>query len=248
VTRRGVLVSLHDVTPRHEAAIDRILAMLAATGVPPVPLLVVPDFHGRWPLDRHPAFVERLRAWHEAGHELVLHGYWHRELAEDASVGGAAETFRRQFLTGGEGEFLALDARRVGERLDAGLALWDRAGIPGRPAGFIPPAWLHNDALDRELWTRGFSWTEDHAGLRFRDGTGVPNPVISWASRDRIRRVGSRLVCPALERLWRNRPLVRIAIHPHDFDWPALEASIRSVLARAGRNGAWTTPSRPLPA
>jgi len=241
VTRR-VVVSLHDVTPRHAATIERVLPVLAEAGVPPVPLLVVPDFHGQWPLDRHPGFVERLHAWHEAGHELVLHGYWHREQPADARAGGARDALKRGLLTGGEGEFLALDARSAGRRIDDGLAMWERAGLPGRPTGFVPPAWLHNDALDSVLWSRGFAWTEEHSGYRFRDGTRLPDPVVSWASRDRFRRLGSLAVCPLLERLWRRRASMRIALHPHDFDWPALERSIRSVLAAAAANGRWTLP------
>ena len=234
---RRVLVTLHDVTPRHETAIDRMLALLARLAVPPVPLLVVPDFHGQWPLDRHPGFADRLRAWREAGHELVLHGYWHRELPSDSVRGGFGDGLRRGLLTGGEGEFLALDSSATGARLDEGLAMWERAGLGAPPAGFIPPAWLHNDALDAQLWNRGFQWTEDHAGLRYRDGAVLPNPVISWASRDRIRRLGSRVVCPTLEFTWRAKPVVRIALHPHDLDWPALEASLVSVLRRASLHG-----------
>lgn len=241
MTRR-VAVSLHDVSPRHAEAIERILSMLAASGVPPVPLLVVPDFHGAWPLDAHPAFVRRLRAWHEAGHELVLHGYWHLEQAGDALRGGASQALQRGFLTGGEGEFLALDAPAASRRIDDGLAMWERAGLPGRPAGFVPPAWLHNASLDEVLWSRGFEWTESHAGYRFRDGSRVGDPVISWASRDLVRRALSRVVCPSLERLWRGRPSMRIALHPHDFDWPALERSIRDVLERAAVDGTWVRP------
>lgn len=241
MTRR-VLVSLHDVSPRHEKAVQHALDLLREFEIPPVPLLVVPDFHGQWPLDAHPAFLEKLRSWQEQGHELVLHGYWHRELELDAKAGGAGESLKRQFLTGGEGEFLSLDAARTTERLDAGLAMWDRCGLSPRPKGFIPPAWLHNDALDAELWKRGFTWTENHAGLRYYSGAEVANPVISWASRDRIRRIASRVVCPSLERLWRKRPVMRIALHPHDFDWPALERSIRLVLARARKHGNWALP------
>lgn len=238
----NTLVSLHDVSPRHEDAVVRILDFLDRRGVPPVPLLVVPDFHGSWPLDAHPGFVERLHRWHERGHELVLHGYWHREAPDARPTASLGDRLKRAFLTGGEGEFLALDAKAAGERIDAGIAMWERAGLPGRPTGFVPPAWLRNDALDAVLRERGFLWTEDHHGIRFADGTRIPSPVISWASRDAFRRVASRLVCPSLERIWRGSETLRIALHPHDFDWPALERSIDAVLARAARRGPWSEP------
>lgn len=236
------MVSLHDVSPRHEEAVVRILAFLEERGIPPVPLLVVPDFHGTWPLDRHPAFVERLRRWHARGHELVLHGYWHRETGDPRRATGFGDGFKRTFLTGGEGEFLALDPEQTGERLDAGLAMWERAGLPGRPTGFVPPAWLHNSALDEQLRSRGFLWTENHHGLRLGDGRAIRSPVISWASRDPFRRIASRVVCPSLERLWRDREILRIALHPHDFDWPTLVRSIDLVLSRAGKRGRWSEP------
>ena len=77
----SLLVSLHDVSPRHAAAVDRILSEFHALGLPPAVLLVVPDFHGAWPLSDHPRFLGRLRELGGAGHELALHGYFHQELA-----------------------------------------------------------------------------------------------------------------------------------------------------------------------
>lgn len=238
----NTMVSIHDASPRHQEALERMLVFLRERGVPPVPLLVVPDFHAGWPLDRHPAFVERLHHWHELGHELVLHGYLHRETPVTGGKVGLGDRFKRGVLTGGEGEFLGLDAAECGRRLDDGLAMWERAGLPGRPTGFVPPAWLHNGALDAELWKRGFLWTENHHGLRFADGRSVAAPVISWASRDPVRRIASRVVCPTLERVWRDRDTLRIALHPHDFDWPSLVRSIDSVLALAARRGPWSEP------
>jgi hypothetical protein len=41
---------------------------------------------------------------------------------------------------------------------------------------------------------------------------------------------------------------MRIALHPHDFDWPALERSIHGVLASAARNGTWVRPMDLRPA
>jgi len=54
--------------------------------------------------------------------------------------------------------------------------------------------------------------------------------VITWATRTVTRRIGSRVVCPALATLWRTRPLIRVALHPHDFDYPATVANITQVL------------------
>jgi hypothetical protein len=232
-----VLVSLHDVSPRHASRCREVLGFLKERGVPPVALLVVPDFHGSWPLEAHPEFVEEIRGWQEVGHELVLHGHFHRELETSAPAGsGLRNWFARRFMTGGEGEFLALGPQAVRDRLALGLTVWDRVGLE-RPRGFVPPAWLHNGHLDPALAELGFGWTEDHAGIRVPGRRSLASPVISWASRDAVRRQGSRLVCPRLARKWRERDLVRVAIHPHDFDWPQLVASIDAVLSDLAAHG-----------
>lgn len=227
------LLSLHDVSPRHATACEAILADLRTWGLPPALLLVVPNFHGQWPLEEHPDFVRRLREWGDAGHELCLHGRFHKELPEDANTStGLAGAFRRQFLTAGEGEFLSLGGDRLKDRLEGGLGTWASCGLPS-PSGFVPPAWLHGPELATALWKLGFSWTENHAGFLTRDRGAIPAPVITWASRDPVRRIGSRIYAPAALRSWRQEPLLRIAIHPHDWDHPALIRSIRDTLARA---------------
>jgi predicted deacetylase len=236
-TERKLLVSLHDVSPRHAQAVRRILAWLAERGLPPVQLLVVPDFHGEWPLSAYPDFCQELRAWGEFGHELVLHGYYHRESerAEPKSP-GLGERFQRRFMTAGEGEFLSLPPVEADALLEKGLSMWNQAELGAWPQGFIPPAWLHRPDLDGVLWKRGFRWTENHAGLRFRDGKRLVAPVITWASRDPVRRIGSRIYCPAAVRLNAKAALLRLAIHPHDFDHPQLIRSIDRTLELARRH------------
>src|SRR5262249_18934309 len=77
-----VHVSIHDVSPRWEHEVERALSLCHTRGCKPA-LLVVPDFHGRWPLLGYPRFVDRLRALADDGHEIYLHGYTH--LAEPAA-------------------------------------------------------------------------------------------------------------------------------------------------------------------
>lgn len=235
---RRLLVSLHDVTPRHADAVRRIVPWLARLGIPPAQLLVVPDFHGEWPISAYPDFCREVRGWSEAGHELVLHGYHHLESpsARPRSP-GLAERFKRSFMTAGEGEFLSLSPTEAGDLLEKGLAMWSQAELGSWPKGFIPPAWLHRPDLDQVLWRHGFDWTENHAGLRFRDGKRLESPVVTWASRDPVRRIGSRLYCPAAMRAWSKTPLVRLAIHPHDFDHPQLVRSIERTIRLALSDG-----------
>lgn len=235
---RALLVSLHDVTPRHADAVRKILPWLARLGIPPVQLLVVPDFHGQWPISAYPDFCREVRDWGEAGHELVLHGYHHLESpAAQRRSPGLLERFKRSFMTAGEGEFLSLPQKEAGDLLEKGLAMWSQAELGPWPKGFVPPAWLHRPDLDGALWRHGFDWTENHAGLRFRDGKRLASPVVTWASRDPVRRIGSRIYCPAAVRTCSKAPLLRLAIHPHDFDHPQLVRSIERTIRLALSDG-----------
>lgn len=237
-TEPRLLLSLHDVSPRHAPAVKTILEWLSAREMPRAQLLVVPDFHGNWPLSEHPEFCQDIANWRDQGHELVLHGYYHLESKSTPQPAqGLVARFQRRFLTAGEGEFLALSAAAAAELLDDGLAMWEKAGLGDRPEGFIPPAWLHRPDLDPVLWSRGFKWTENHRGIRFSDGKRLDAPVITWASRDPVRRIGSRIYCPSAVRLHANAEVLRIAIHPNDFDHPQLVRSIERTLgvARAER-------------
>ncbi|HZW72006.1 MAG TPA: hypothetical protein VFF43_00605, partial [Caldimonas sp.] len=47
-----------------------------------------------------------------------------------------------------------------------------------------------------------------------------------WASRSAGRRTSSRMVAAAERRLWTRHPLVRVALHPGDFDHPRIVDSI----------------------
>lgn len=234
---RKLLISLHDVTPRHAVSVRKILSWLAELGIPPVPLLVVPDFHAEWPLSAYPDFCQELRTWREIGHELVLHGYFHLESRQKTTDPTSLGTrFQRRFMTAGEGEFLSLPPDRADELLEKGLSMWNQAELGRPPQGFIPPAWLHRPDLDPVLWNRGFRWTEDHAGLRFGDGRRIASPVVTWASRDPVRRIGSRVYCPAAVKIHAKASLLRVAIHPHDFDHPQLVRSIDRTLRLALRD------------
>src|SRR5262249_52030711 len=77
-----VHVSIHDVSPAWEREVDAALELAERFGAKPA-LLVVPDFHGRAPLREHPRYAERLRALEGDGHEIFLHGYYHRARGKD---------------------------------------------------------------------------------------------------------------------------------------------------------------------
>src|SRR5690606_30844736 len=99
-----------------------------------------------WPLDDHPEFAARLRGWQAAGHEIFLHGYYHRAGVAPQAEGGAAaprgvsKLFAQKVVSAGEAEFSDVAEAEARRRLDAGEAMLRRAGLTELD-GFVAPAW-----------------------------------------------------------------------------------------------------------
>ena len=107
---RRLLVSIHDVGPRSEGAVDRLRDLL----VRHVPhdrqaLLVVPDHWGEAPLTPGSPFAARLRGWAESDADIFVHGWFHKDLATHDGFGAR---LKARHMTAGEGEFLGLDHRK----------------------------------------------------------------------------------------------------------------------------------------
>lgn len=225
MTKR-LLVSIHDVSPRFAPQVDRLAERLDRhLGTSRFAMLVVPDHWDQSPIAADREFQARLRTWADAGVEMFLHGWRHRD---DAPRG-----FMATRMTAGEGEFSALDAAEAVQRLRRGRAVVEDA--IGRPvAGFIAPAWLYSHGTLAAMRAEGFALAEDHLKV-WRPGDGrvlARGPVITWASRSPARIASSRAFA-ALAR-WGLQPLysVRVAVHPGDTAVPALLASIDATLGR----------------
>jgi predicted deacetylase len=227
-----LLASIHDVGPRFESEVDRLVDRLERhVGPGRFAMLVVPDHWGEAPLADAPAFAARLRRWSDSGVEMFLHGWSHRD---DSAHDGAA-AWKAKHMTAGEGEFLGLDGAEATRRLRAGRSVVEDA--IGRPvAGFIAPAWLYGPGARAAIADEGFPLAEDH--MRVWDpATGAVlarGPVITWASRSRGR-IASSIAFAALARV-ALQPLrtVRIAVHPGDAHVPALLRSIDATFAAFG--------------
>lgn len=233
-------VSIHDVSPAWEREVDVALAMAHAAGVRPA-LLVVPDYHGRAPLAEYPAFAERLRELQADGHEIYLHGYYHRSRAwsertqaepGSRSLGRRARlrhAFAQKVVSASEAEFSDVSRDEAVARLDAGERVLANAGLDVR--GFVAPAWSMPDWVLTLLGERGYRFTEDH--LRIHDPKtrrSRPSVVLNYASRTPTRLLSSvawcRLARPA-RRVWP----ARIAIHPADMRFALLRSEVASLLA-----------------
>ena len=98
--------------------------------------------------------------------------------------------------------------------------------------GFVAPAWLYSAGTHAALRELGFTVAEDHLSVwRPTDGKVVHrSPVVSYASRDRRRVLGSLVWSRTASIALAPLSVVRHAIHPHDLDVPSLEAEIERSL------------------
>lgn len=229
--RRLLLASIHDVSPRFESEIDRLIELLESHVGNCMAMLVVPNHWGDAPIVRGSRFATRLRAWADEGIEIFLHGFYHRdERRHDAP----ADRLRASLMTAGEGEFLGLSRADAAERIANGRALLE--DVIGRPiAGFVAPAWLYGDGALDALHEFGVPIAEDHMRV-WSPATGkqlARGPVITWASRTRLRLLSSLAAAAAL----RHAPLevLRVGVHPPDVRHPALVRSIDKTLRTAAR-------------
>lgn len=230
-SRRLLLASIHDVSPRFESEVDQLMALLETHVGNRLAMLVVPNHWGDSPLIPGSAFATRLRQWADNGVEMFLHGFYHRDVTEHGRV---ADRVRASFMTAGEGEFLGLSEQDAAERIAQGRSLVE--DVIGRPiTGFIAPAWLYGAGTLEALRQASVPLAEDH----FRvwspsDGQQLARgPVITWASRTRLRLLSSLAAAVVL----RNARLdvLRIGVHPPDVRHPSLVQSIQKTFSKVTR-------------
>jgi predicted deacetylase len=219
-----LLVSIHDVSPKFMGEVDRLVAVVEAhTSAGRFAMLVVPDFWGEAPIARDRAFQRRLREWAEAGVEMFVHGWSHRDPAPSG--------FGARHMTAGEGEFSALDRAEALRRMAEGRAVVEHA--IGRPAaGFVAPAWLYSHDARDALAEAGFALAEDHLRVWHPPSgrTLSRGPVVTWATRTPLRKATSLFAAAALRRLLGPLRAVRLAVHPADTRHPRTMASIEKSL------------------
>lgn len=229
-----LLVTIHDVSPAFAADVRALWALCRAHGVRPA-LLVVPDWHGCWPLERHPEFVDWLRERAGEGSEIVLHGERHDEVGLPRT---ARDAWRAWGRTAREGEFLTLGRDGARARIDRGLRRLRALGLD--PCGFVPPAWLATEEGIAAVGDAGLRFCEDERSIRlFPSGHRLPSPAVRWSARSPVRAWGSAVVAEGRWQVQRGAPIVRLALHPQDLGHPATAGSLRRAVGR------WTAVRRP---
>jgi len=227
-----LLASVHDVSPRFESEVDRLIELLEPYVGKRLAMLVAPNHWGDAPIVPGSPFASRLRSWADQGVEIFLHGFTHRDEAQHS---GAANRVRARFMTASEGEFLGLSSADAFARIAEGRALIE--GVIGRPVdGFVAPAWLYGNGAREALRLSAIPLAEDYLRV-WAPETGTElawGPVITWASRTRMRLLSSLAAAAVL----RHAPLgvLRIGVHPPDVRHPALVRSIGKTFAAARRN------------
>jgi predicted deacetylase len=230
-TERLLLGSIHDVSPRFETEVDRLLDLLAPHLGLRIAMLVVPNHWGDAPIVPGSPFATRLRGWADAGIEIFLHGYFHRG---NGSSGLGADRLRASLMTAGEGEFLGLSREDASCRIAEGRSLLE--GVIGRAIhGFVAPAWLYSRGTRAALEEAGIPLCEDHLHI-WSPATGArlaSGPVITWASRTRLRLASSLAAATILRHV--PMKVLRIGVHPPDCRYPSLLESIDKTLRNVAK-------------
>lgn len=209
-----LVVSVHDVAPATRPACEEILHELNRAGVRVCSLLVVPDYqqHGASMADRE--FVRWLRDLEAAGHEIVIHGYYHQRARRDAET--VATRLLTRCYTSDEGEFYDLEYDEAFRRIIR--ARDDFAGAGLKPRGFIAPAWLLGTEGERAAADAEMEYTTRLTTVRdLRTGEDFHSRSLVYSVRAGWRRMASLGWNGTLCRMMWDAPLVRLGIHPPDF-------------------------------
>lgn len=228
---KHLVVSLHDFHPGSMERIRRQVEVLTAAGVPHFSILVVPNYHHQGLTRNSPEAVAYLQERHQAGDDLVLHGNYHQRPGHEWRT-----FFWSRLYTAGECEFLDLSDGEAMHRIELGRKLWDEQGWPLH--GFIAPAWLMPQRQNGLLRRMGFLYT-----TRLKTVDILPRQHVTesqslcYSTRAEWRRMASHLWNPVLYNMVRQKPLVRLSLHPDDLEYPELRAQILELVEMALADG-----------
>lgn len=230
---KGLVVSLHDVSPLTQDLCEQILSQLRDLGVAQTSLLVIPDYHGRAAIANDPVFRSWLMRNVAAGHEPVLHGYFHRR--PQVKSDSLRQKLMTEFYTAGEGEFFDLSTADASRLLQRGLA--DLSFLSRRIAGFIAPAWLLGQSAETAVRNLGFLYTTRLNRVRpFASGSDIRSQSLVWSTRARWRAAMSLVWNRSLAFSLADSLLVRVGIHPPDVQHASVWNQIRGIVAVAARS------------
>jgi len=226
---RSLIVSFHDLHPGSRAACARFLELATQAGVDQLSLLVVPRWHGAAPFDQDTSFVNWLHELSAAGHDLCLHGDTH---AADEIRGGPVARMMARFYTNREGEFYQLTGAEAQAKLADGLERFGDSELPVH--GFTAPAWLLSNPAREELTARGFHYNTLFGQVELlQEGRSIAAPTLVFSSRSAWRRVISIAWTRFWMRVHTDAPVLRLAVHPCDLEYPSILDAVLKLLRQA---------------
>ncbi len=233
---KSLIVSLHDAHPGSRVQIAGQVAFLASYGVTCSSILVVPEFHHGASAGGDAEFREAVFAWQAAGHELVLHGYFHDR--QESPRETLSTLFWTRLYTNREAEFLDLPREVAQDRLARGRKLFESLGW--RATGFVAPAWLMAEGLPNLLAEMGFAYTTRLTEIiPLLPGTNrvVASQSLCYSTRASWRRFASALWNKNLFGRLRATNLIRLSLHPRDLEFPLVRRQIDQILRAAFKDG-----------
>jgi predicted deacetylase len=213
-------VAIHDVEPRTFARAREIRGWLEHRGVEHVTLLVIPaaDLH---PIGaRAPELAAWLRCRVACADTVAQHGLVHQA--------SATPPWPRSTLAAWQGgaaaEFPGLSPEDAACRVATGQRLLREIELD--PRGFVAPGYAYTRAL-RELLADTHEWFADLRMVRFRDAD-IHARALCLGSSTRLKRALS----PALIRTAARTTgeVMRVDVHPADFDLPTHVAALEDLL------------------
>ena len=214
-----LIISVHDIAPSSKAIADKIISEFARRGIGSCSLLVVPDYHHQGAAMKDRQFVSWLRDLESAGHEIVIHGYFHeRSHRAHESIRDKLVT---QLYTQSEGEFYDIDYDEAFRRITTARDEFTAAGL--RPRGFVAPAWLLSAEGERAARDAEMEYTTRLRTVRdLRSGQDFAARSLVYSVRSNWRRTASLAWNAALRRVSKNNPLLRLSVHPPDYSYPGI--------------------------
>jgi predicted deacetylase len=190
-------------------------------------ILVIPKYHMKKHLDEDRASLEFLDKRHEAGNELVVHGFYH--YVKDPRAGNF---FWNRLYTNRESEFLDLSDGEVRHRIQLGLDLWESRGW--KASGFIAPAWLMPKKQDAILRNMGLKYTNRLRSISLlQKKKEIQTTSLCYSARAGWRRQVSLSWNQALFNRLRKEPVIRLSLHPADLTYDPIRQQIREILEMA---------------